>query len=100
MSDFNFLEKIYNLLNDEGVFEPLENSKSFEFKQPEELKGILDLDLQSDEISVGKMEEIYRTVIKYSIKNNHKYYQHELSGGYDPYCLAASWVTDALNNLQ
>jgi hypothetical protein len=100
MSDFSFLEKIYKLLDDGGVFDPPNDSKSLEFKQTEELKAILDLALQGDGISDEKMEELYRTVIRYSIKFNHQFYQHELSGGYDPNSLAASWVSNALNNLQ
>jgi hypothetical protein len=27
-------------------------------------------------------------------------FQNELYGGYDPYSLASSWITDALNNCQ
>jgi hypothetical protein len=71
MSDFSFLQKVYKLLDEGGVFDPPNDSKSLEFKQPEELKAILVLTVQSDGISDEEMEELYRTVIRYSIKFNH-----------------------------
>jgi hypothetical protein len=100
MSEFAFLSKIYKILNEEGVFEPQEGAKYVNFKQPEDLEKLLDLDIGEKGNEEVEIDEVFRDVIKYSVKNNHMCFQNELYGGYDPYSLASSWITDALNNCQ
>lgn len=100
MSDFEFLSKIYDLLKDGKAFENSLDDKYLEFKQPEELEEILNLQLEDEGVSEKKVEEILKDVIKYSVKVNHSLNNNELYGGYNPYSLAATWVTDALNNIQ
>lgn len=100
MSNFEFVGKIFQLLIDEGVFEPPEGMKSWDFIQPEELEKTLDLEIGNDGLPQTRVDEILRDIVKYSIKPNHQFYQHELSGGYDPHSLAATWVATALNNCQ
>lgn len=101
MSDHKFLSQVYDILKEENVFEPSPDLKYVEFKQPKDLQQLLDLQVEQETgVRTKEVEEICRQVIKYSIKINHPYHQNELYGGYDPFALAASWITSALNTTQ
>lgn len=100
MSDFKFLSKVYQLLNDEGVFQAKVGFEYVDFKQPKELEQILDLKFKDESLEEAEIGNLLQKIIQYSVKSNHPMFQNELYGGYDPFCLAASWITDALNNCQ
>lgn len=40
------------------------------------------------------------TVIQYSVKTCHPQFHNQLFGAIDPYGLAGSWISDALNTSQ
>lgn len=50
--------------------------------------------------SETEIRELCKTVIQYSVKTNHPQFHNQLFGGVDPYGLAGSWITDALNTSQ
>lgn len=100
MTDFIILSRIYDILKQENVISDSLDGKYVEFKQPKELQKILNLKIEEKGIGNEEMENVFKNVAKYSVKVNHKGYQNELSGAMDPYCLAAGWVTEALNNIQ
>lgn len=95
MSEFVFLSKIFKILYKEGVVEP-----SPSFKPPKDLKKMLDLYIDDEGIGDDEIEDVFKDVVKYSLKNNQKCFQNELYGGYDAYSLASGWVTDALSSCQ
>lgn len=49
---------------------------------------------------VDGIKDICRQIINYSVKTCHPQFHNQLFGGVDPYGLAASWITDALNTSQ
>ena len=101
MSDHNFLSQVYDILKEGNVFEPPPDLKYVEFQQPEDLKKLLDLDVDQEEgLKSKEVQEVCRQIIRYSININHPHHQNELYGAYDPFALGASWVTSALNTTQ
>lgn len=90
----NCIEEILNL----AVFNATDRShKVVEFKNPEDLKNILDLKLKSTSDSDEKLMDLLKDTIKYSVKTGHPYFVNQLFSGIDPYALAGQWLTDALN---
>ena len=58
------------------------------------------IDLKIEENTAYNLEEIKkicRDVIKYSVKTSHGRFHNQLFGQMDPYGLAGSWITEALN---
>ena len=69
MSDHKFLSQVYNILKEENVFEPHRDLKYVEFQQPEDLKKLLNLDVDQEEgLKSKEVQEVCRQIIKYSIK--------------------------------
>lgn len=47
-----------------------------------------------------KLRAICEQVIRYSVKTGHPQFHNQLFGALDPFGLAGSWITDALNTSQ
>lgn len=72
-------------------------NKVLEWKSPEEMLNLMDLQLKSDADSDEKLMELMRDTIKYSVKTGHPYFVNQLFSAVDAYALAGQWLTDALN---
>lgn len=88
------IEEILNL----AVFNATDRkNKVLEWRNPEDLKTLLDLELKSNPDGDEKLIDLIRNTIKYSVKTGHPYFVNQLFSGVDPYALVAQWLTDALN---
>lgn len=72
-------------------------NKVLEWKSPEEMLKLVDLQLKGDPDNDEKLMELMRDTIKYSVKTGHPYFVNQLFSAVDAYALAGQWLTDALN---
>lgn len=90
----NFIDEVIQL----AVFNGTDRAnKVLEWKSPEEMLNLIDLQLKSDPDSDEKLMELMRDTIKYSVKTGHPYFVNQLFSAVDAYALAGQWLTDALN---
>jgi len=93
-----FLTNFVKEVLDNAVFNATNReNKVNEWRNPEQLSQILDLQLKSKPDSDAKLMQLVHDVIKYSVKTGHPYFVNQLFSGVDPYALAGQWLTDALN---
>ncbi|NXO02273.1 GADL1 decarboxylase, partial [Rhinopomastus cyanomelas] len=71
--------------------------KVCEWKAPETLKQILDLEMRDTGESHQKLLQLCRDVIRYSVKTSHPRFFNQLYAGADYYSLVARFITEALN---
>lgn len=67
------------------------------------LQGLIDFkipDATTMSADLNEIRSICRQVIKYSVKTGHPHFHNQLFGGVDPFGLAGSWITEALNTSQ
>jgi hypothetical protein len=66
-------------------------------------QNIIDFSLENnieEEKDDSVIENLCRQIIKYSVKTNRDNFQNQLFKGTDPYALAGSWITEAMNSSQ
>uniref|UniRef100_A0A336MMD0 CSON003636 protein n=1 Tax=Culicoides sonorensis TaxID=179676 RepID=A0A336MMD0_CULSO len=94
------LEKLFQILKDEGVLQPKFSDPVIHFKDPEKLLDDFEFTIDNQgHATPAAIEQICRDVMKYSTKTNHVKFHTFLYGGYDFYGLCASWIIDALNTI-
>uniref|UniRef100_A0A8D2J1L6 Cysteine sulfinic acid decarboxylase n=1 Tax=Varanus komodoensis TaxID=61221 RepID=A0A8D2J1L6_VARKO len=71
-----------------------------EWKEPEELQQILDLDLKDCGEPQEKLLKRCRNVIRYSVKTCHPRFFNQLFSGLDHHALAGRLITEMLNTSQ
>ncbi|XP_075275082.1 acidic amino acid decarboxylase GADL1 isoform X4 [Opisthocomus hoazin] len=71
--------------------------KVCEWRAPEMLKQILDLEMRDTGESHQKLLQLCRDVIQYSVKTSHPRFFNQLYAGIDYYSLVARFITEALN---
>ncbi|XP_009955987.1 PREDICTED: acidic amino acid decarboxylase GADL1-like [Leptosomus discolor] len=71
--------------------------KVCEWRAPETLKQILDLEMKDTGESHQKLLQLCRDVIQYSVKTSHPRFFNQLYAGIDYYSLVARFITEALN---
>jgi len=97
----SMLNEVHSLICQAALCEGTDRqNKVLEFKHPQQLKELLELHISDDAASKEDIMEICKKVIKYSVKTAHPYWCNQLYTGVDPYSLAASWITEALNTNQ
>lgn len=95
------LQDVFGIVVDEAILKGTSASeKVCEWKEPEELKQLLDLELQSQGESREQILERCRTVIHYSVKTGHPRFFNQLFSGLDPHALAGRIITESLNTSQ
>ncbi|XP_052605004.1 cysteine sulfinic acid decarboxylase isoform X1 [Peromyscus californicus insignis] len=95
------LRDVFGIVLDEAVRKGTSASeKVCEWKEPEELKQLLDLELQSQGESRERILERCRAVIHYSVKTGHPRFFNQLFSGLDPHALAGRIITETLNTSQ
>ncbi|XP_039718295.1 cysteine sulfinic acid decarboxylase isoform X1 [Pteropus medius] len=95
------LRDVFGIVVDEVIRKGTSASeKVCEWKEPKELKQLLDLELQSQGESQEKILERCRAVIRYSVKTCHPHFFNQLFSGLDPHALAGRIVTESLNTSQ
>uniref|UniRef100_A0A8I6GBN4 Cysteine sulfinic acid decarboxylase n=1 Tax=Rattus norvegicus TaxID=10116 RepID=A0A8I6GBN4_RAT len=95
------LRDVFGIVVDEAIRKGTNASeKVCEWKEPEELKQLLDLELQSQGESRERILERCRAVIHYSVKTGHPRFFNQLFSGLDPHALAGRIITESLNTSQ
>ncbi|MBZ3872741.1 Cysteine sulfinic acid decarboxylase [Sciurus carolinensis] len=95
------LQDVFGIVVDEAIRKGTSASeKVCEWKEPEELKQLLDLELQSQGESQEQILERCRAVIRYSVKTGHPRFFNQLFSGLDPHALAGRIITESLNTSQ
>ncbi|XP_043298873.1 acidic amino acid decarboxylase GADL1 isoform X1 [Cervus canadensis] len=93
-----FVEDACRLIMEEVVLKATDISeKVCEWRPPEELKRLLDLELRDTGEPHHRLLERCRDVIRYSVKTNHPRFFNQLYAGLDYYSLVARFMTEALN---
>ncbi|GAA6217521.1 acidic amino acid decarboxylase GADL1 isoform X1 [Lates japonicus] len=70
--------------------------KVCEWRSPEQLKELLDLELTDEGESEPKILQHCRDAIRYSVKTTHPRFFNQLYAGMEPYSMVASFITEAL----
>uniref|UniRef100_A0A672H800 Acidic amino acid decarboxylase GADL1-like n=1 Tax=Salarias fasciatus TaxID=181472 RepID=A0A672H800_SALFA len=70
--------------------------KVCEWRPPEELKELLDLELRDEGESESQILQRCRDAIRYSVKTTHPRFFNQLFAGLEPYSLVASCIVEAL----
>lgn len=95
------LRDVFGIVVDEAIRKGTSASeKVCEWKEPEELKQLLDLELQNQGESRERILERCRAVIQYSVKTGHPRFFNQLFSGLDPHALAGRIITESLNTSQ
>ncbi|XP_058164131.1 cysteine sulfinic acid decarboxylase isoform X3 [Dasypus novemcinctus] len=95
------LQDVFGIVVDEAIRKGTSASeKVCEWKEPEELKQLLDLELRSQGESQERIVERCREVIRYSVKTCHPRFFNQLFSGLDPHALAGRIITETLNTSQ
>ncbi|XP_055985577.1 acidic amino acid decarboxylase GADL1 isoform X1 [Sorex fumeus] len=93
-----FVEEACRLIMKEVVLKATDvNEKVCEWRSPEQLKHLLDLEMRDTGESHHKLLELCQDVIRYSVKTNHPRFFNQLYAGLDYYSLVARFITEALN---
>ncbi|XP_059622527.1 cysteine sulfinic acid decarboxylase [Phlebotomus argentipes] len=99
--EWAFLERVHRLLCEEQVLPTPPEASVVDFHYPHDLAKIIDVSLDTEvPRTLDEAEEMCRLVLKYSVKTGHRFFCNQLFGGCDPFGLAGSWITDALNTSQ
>lgn len=94
----DFIRECVDLFLDKAVFKGTQRSqKVLNYRNPDEMQNILDLDLKNEPEDQKKLLQLLDDTIKYSVKTGHPYFLNQLFSSVDPYGLVGQWLTDALN---
>lgn len=92
-----FLLKVVSILLDYVDEENDRTSKILDFKMPEELEQILDLNLPDKGLPLGDLLKDCRSTLKWQVKTGHPHFFNQLSSGLDIVSLAGEWLTSVAN---
>ncbi|XP_032264739.1 acidic amino acid decarboxylase GADL1 isoform X2 [Phoca vitulina] len=93
-----FVEEACKLIMEEVVLKATDvNEKVCEWRPPEQLKQLLDLEMRDMGEPHHRLLELCQDVIRYSVKTNHPRFFNQLYAGLDYYSLVARFMTEALN---
>ncbi|XP_075449544.1 cysteine sulfinic acid decarboxylase [Ascaphus truei] len=96
-----FLKEAFNILMQDAVQKGTDRShKVCEWMEPEELRGALNLDLQSHGESKEVLLGYCRDIIRLSVKTGHPRFFNQLFSGLDRYALTGRILSETLNTSQ
>lgn len=95
-----FMSRIFSLIQEILRDTRDVNSKVLNFKHPDELQKLLDLQLKEEGESDDRILDLCRTTARYSVKTGHPRFFNQLFAALDTYGLAGELVTDVLNASQ
>lgn len=74
-----FLKEAVDLMLEKAVFEATSRTnRVVEWRAPEELKKLMDLDLSADRVSHDRLLQLLKDIIQYSVKTGHPYFVNQL----------------------
>uniref|UniRef100_A0A8B9FQI1 Cysteine sulfinic acid decarboxylase n=1 Tax=Amazona collaria TaxID=241587 RepID=A0A8B9FQI1_9PSIT len=96
-----FLREALRLLLEDAVRKGTDvTEKVCEWREPPELRDLLDLELRSRGEPPERLLQRCRDVVRYSVKTGHPRFFNQLFSGLDPHALAGRLLTEALNTSQ
>uniref|UniRef100_A0A6Q2Z694 Glutamate decarboxylase like 1 n=1 Tax=Esox lucius TaxID=8010 RepID=A0A6Q2Z694_ESOLU len=94
----SFLRDAMPIIMEEAVRKATDvKEKVCEWRSPEQLKEVLDLELRDGGEANPKILQRCRDAIRYSVKTGHPRFFNQLYAGLDPYSLVGRFITEALN---
>uniref|UniRef100_A0A8C7RMC0 Cysteine sulfinic acid decarboxylase n=1 Tax=Oncorhynchus mykiss TaxID=8022 RepID=A0A8C7RMC0_ONCMY len=96
-----FLTEAFKVILEEVLCKGIDvNEKVCEWREPEELATLLDLELREYGEQQHQLLQRVRDVAKYSVKTNHPRFFNQLFAGVDYHALTGRFLTEALNTSQ
>ncbi|XP_041722665.2 cysteine sulfinic acid decarboxylase isoform X1 [Coregonus clupeaformis] len=96
-----FLTEAFKVILEEVLCKGIDvNEKVCEWREPEELAALLDLELRENGEPQHQLLQRVRDVAKYSVKTNHPRFFNQLFAGVDYHALTGRFLTEALNTSQ
>ncbi|XP_061335532.1 cysteine sulfinic acid decarboxylase isoform X2 [Pezoporus flaviventris] len=96
-----FLREALQVLLEEAVRKGTDvTEKVCEWREPLELRELLDLELRSGGEPPERLLQRCRDVVRFSVKTGHPRFFNQLFSGLDPHALAGRLLTEALNTSQ
>ncbi|XP_072927280.1 cysteine sulfinic acid decarboxylase isoform X1 [Hemitrygon akajei] len=96
-----FVQDAFQVILDEAIRKGTDvNEQVCEWKEPDELRALLDLDLVDAGEPSEKLLERCRDVIRYSVKTIHPRFYNQLFAGLDHHSLVGRYITETLNTSQ
>ncbi|XP_028280995.1 acidic amino acid decarboxylase GADL1 [Parambassis ranga] len=93
----SFIKQAMEIIMDEAVKKATDvHEKVCEWRSPEELKELLDLELRDGGESESEVLKRCRDAIRYSVKTGHPRFFNQLYAGMEPYSMVASFITEAI----
>lgn len=93
-----FLAEAMPIIMEEAVRKATDvREKVCEWRSPEQLKELLDLELRERGEAKSKILQRCRDAIRYSAKTGHPRFFNQLYAGMDPYSLVGRFLTEAIN---
>nr|XP_046254789.1 acidic amino acid decarboxylase GADL1-like [Scatophagus argus] len=93
----NFVHQSMAIILEDAVKKAADISeKVCEWRSPEQLKELLDLELRDRGESESKILQRCRDAIRYSVKTTHPRFFNQLYAGMEPYSMVASFIVEAL----
>nr|XP_046209618.1 cysteine sulfinic acid decarboxylase-like [Oncorhynchus gorbuscha]XP_046209619.1 cysteine sulfinic acid decarboxylase-like [Oncorhynchus gorbuscha] len=96
-----FLTEAFKVIIEEVLCKGTDvKEKVCEWREPEELAALLDLELRENGEPQHQLLQRIRDVAKYSVKTNHPRFFNQLFAGVDYHALTGRFLTEALNTSQ
>ncbi|XP_017343638.1 cysteine sulfinic acid decarboxylase [Ictalurus punctatus] len=96
-----FLSEAFKVILEEAVHKATDvKEKVCEWKDPDQLRALLDLELREHGESQEKLLQRVHDVAKYSVKTNHPRFFNQLFAGVDYHALTGRLLTETLNTSQ
>ncbi|NWT09681.1 CSAD decarboxylase, partial [Vireo altiloquus] len=93
-----FLQEVLQILLEEGVRKSTDvTQKVCDWKEPAELRELLDLELRSDGEGRERLLQRCRDVLRFSVRTGHPRFFNQLFSGLDHHALAGRFLTETLN---
>ncbi|XP_064590712.1 cysteine sulfinic acid decarboxylase-like [Zonotrichia leucophrys gambelii] len=93
-----FLQEVFQILLEEGVRKSTDvTQKVCEWKEPQELQDLLDLELRSDGEGRERLLQRCRDVLRFSVRTGTPRFFNQLFSGLDHHVLAGRFLTETLN---
>ncbi|XP_071312061.1 cysteine sulfinic acid decarboxylase isoform X2 [Agelaius tricolor] len=93
-----FLQEVFQILLEEGVRKSTDvTQKVCDWKEPQELRDLLDLELRSDGEGRERLLQRCRDVLRFSVRTGHPRFFNQLFSGLDHHALAGRFLTETLN---
>uniref|UniRef100_A0A3Q4GP28 Glutamate decarboxylase like 1 n=1 Tax=Neolamprologus brichardi TaxID=32507 RepID=A0A3Q4GP28_NEOBR len=93
----NFIHQSMSIIVENAIKKATDvREKVCEWRSPEQLKELLDLELRDGGESESEILQRFTDAIRYSVKTTHPRFFNQLYAGMEPYSMVASFIIEAL----